>query len=118
MECNFPSHTITKKKFRAWATHSFDAAKEVLEEQLQDGASKEAEDYFGSTQRACSTQLEELGSLSDLGLRDCIHNVVHTGIGDRKCPIPYLCCILLACEVGLADTEGSYSNCTQIRFLG
>jgi hypothetical protein len=55
---------------------------------------------------------EELGGLSDPGLRDCVHNVVHTGIGDRTCPIPYLCCILLACEVGLADTEGSYSSCT------
>jgi hypothetical protein len=55
---------------------------------------------------------EELGGLSNPGLRDCIHNVVHTGIGDRTCPIPYLCCILLAFEVGLADTEGSYSSCT------
>jgi hypothetical protein len=61
---------------------------------------------------------EELRGLSDLGLRDCVHNVVHTGIGDRTCPIPYLCCTLLACEVGLADTEGSYSSCTRIRFLG
>jgi hypothetical protein len=56
--------------------------------------------------------------LSDPGLRDYIHNVVHTGIRDRTCPIPYLCCTLLACEVGLADIEGSYSSCTQIRFLG
>jgi hypothetical protein len=55
---------------------------------------------------------EELGGLSDLGLRDCVHNVVHTGIGDRTCPIPYLCCIILACEVELADTEGSYSSST------
>jgi hypothetical protein len=55
---------------------------------------------------------EELGGLSDPGLRDCVHNVVHTGIGDRTCPIPYLCCTLLACEVGLADTEGSYISCT------
>jgi hypothetical protein len=61
---------------------------------------------------------EELGGLSDPGLRDYIHNVVHTGIRDRTCPIPYLCCTLLACEVGLADIEGSYSSCTQIRFLG
>jgi hypothetical protein len=30
-------------------------AKKVLEEELQDGASKEAEDYFGSTRGACST---------------------------------------------------------------
>jgi hypothetical protein len=62
---------------------------------------------------------EELGGLSDLGLRDCVHNVVHTGIGDRTCPISYLCCILLACKVGLADIEGNYySSCTQARFLG
>jgi hypothetical protein len=61
---------------------------------------------------------EELGGLSDLGLRDYVHNVVYTGIGDMTCPISYLCCILLACEVGLADTEGSYSSCTRVRFLG
>jgi hypothetical protein len=47
---------------------------------------------------------EELGGLLDPELRDCVHNVVHTGIEDRTCPIPYLCCTLLACEVGLADT--------------
>jgi hypothetical protein len=34
---------------------------------------------------------KELGGLSDPGLRDCVHNVVHTGIGDRTYPIPYLC---------------------------
>jgi hypothetical protein len=56
--------------------------------------------------------------LSNLGLRDCVHNVVHTGLGDRTCPIPYLRCTLLACEVGLADTEGSYLSCTRVRFLG
>jgi hypothetical protein len=60
---------------------------------------------------------EELGGLSDPGLRDWIHNVVHTGIADRTCPVPYLCCTLLACEVELVDTEGSYSNCTRVRFL-
>jgi hypothetical protein len=51
------------------------------------------------------------------GLRDCVHNVVHTGKVDRTCPIPYLCCTLLACEVELVDTEGSYSSCTRVRFL-
>jgi hypothetical protein len=61
---------------------------------------------------------EELGGLSDPGLRDCVHNVVHTGIGDRTCPIPYICYTLLACEVGLADTEGSYLSCTRIWLLG
>jgi hypothetical protein len=61
---------------------------------------------------------EELGGLSDPGLRDCVHNVVHTELGDRKCPIPYLYCTLLACEVGLAGTEGNYSSCTRVRFLG
>jgi hypothetical protein len=61
---------------------------------------------------------EELGGLSDLELRDCVHNVVHTGIGDRTCPMPYLYCILLACKVELDDTEGSYSSCTGVRFLG
>jgi hypothetical protein len=57
---------------------------------------------------------DELGCLSDPGLRDCVLNVVHTGIRDRTCPIPYLYCTLLVCEVGLADTEGSYSSCTRI----
>jgi hypothetical protein len=61
---------------------------------------------------------EELGGLSDPELRDCVHNVVHTGIGDGTCPVLYLCCTLLSCEVGLADTEGSYSSCTRVRFLG
>jgi hypothetical protein len=61
---------------------------------------------------------EELGGLSDPGLQDCVHNIVHTGIGDRTCPIPYLYCTLLACEVGLADTEGSYSSYTRVRLLG
>jgi hypothetical protein len=58
------------------------------------------------------------GGLSDPGLQDCEHNVIHTGVGDRTCPIPYICCILLACEIGLANTEGSYSSCTRVRFLG
>jgi hypothetical protein len=61
---------------------------------------------------------EELGGLSNPGLQDYVHNVVHTGIGDRTCPIPYLCCTLLTCEVELDDTEGSYSSCTRARFLG
>jgi hypothetical protein len=53
---------------------------------------------------------EELGGLSHPGLRDCVHNVVHIELEDRTCPIPYLCCTLLACEVGLADTEGSVAE--------
>jgi hypothetical protein len=60
---------------------------------------------------------EEFGGLSDPGLGDCVHNIVHTGIGDRTYPIPYLCCILLACEVELVDIKGSYSSCTRVRFL-
>jgi hypothetical protein len=57
-------------------------------------------------------------TLSDPGLRDCVHNVVHTGLGDRTCPLPYLCCTLLVCEVGLVGTEGNYLSCTRVRFLG
>jgi hypothetical protein len=38
---------------------------------------------------------EELGGLLDLGLWDCVHNVVQTGLGDRACLISYLCCTLL-----------------------
>jgi hypothetical protein len=33
---------------------------------------------------------EELGGLSDPGLRDCVHNVVQTGLRDKACPISYL----------------------------
>jgi hypothetical protein len=61
---------------------------------------------------------EELGGLSDPGLWDGVHNVVHTGIGDRTCAIRYLYCILLACKVERVDTEESYSSCTRVRFLG
>jgi hypothetical protein len=61
---------------------------------------------------------EELGSLSDPGLRDCVHNVVHTGLGDMTCPIPYLCCTLLICKVGLVGTEGNYLSFTRVQFLG
>jgi hypothetical protein len=61
---------------------------------------------------------EELGGLLDPELRDCVHIVVHTGLRDRTCPVPYLYCILLACEVGLASTEGNYSSCIRVRFLG
>jgi hypothetical protein len=53
-------------------------------------------------------------TLSDPGLRDYVYNIVHTGLGDRTCPIPYLCCTLLACGVGLAGTEGNYSSCTRV----
>jgi hypothetical protein len=28
-----------------------------------------------------------------------------------------MCCTLLACEVELVDTEGSYSSCIRVRFL-
>jgi hypothetical protein len=38
---------------------------------------------------------EELGGFSDLGLRDCVHNVVQIGLRDKACPISYLCCFLL-----------------------
>jgi hypothetical protein len=55
---------------------------------------------------------EELGGLSDLGPRGCVHQGVHIGLGDRTCPVPYLCCILPACGVELVDSEGNYSSCT------
>jgi hypothetical protein len=61
---------------------------------------------------------EDLRGLSDPGLRDYVHNIVHKGIGDSTYPISYLCYTLLACEVDLADTEGSYSSCARVRFLG
>jgi hypothetical protein len=65
-----------------------------------------------------SKLLEHDMNVSDPGLRKCIHNVVHTRIGDRTYPIPYRCCTLRACEVGLAGTEGNYSSCTRVLFLG
>jgi hypothetical protein len=40
----------------------------------------------------------------DLRLPDCVHNIVHTGLGDTTCPLPYLYCTLLICEVGLVGT--------------
>jgi hypothetical protein len=55
--------------------------------------------------------------MSNPGLQNCVYNVVHTETGDRTCPVPYLCCTILACEVELVDTEGSYSSCTRVRFL-
>jgi hypothetical protein len=55
---------------------------------------------------------EELEGLSDPRPRGCIHQGVHIGLGDRTCPVPYLCCILPACGVELVDTEGNYSSCT------
>jgi hypothetical protein len=72
----------------------------------------------GAVQAQAPTGPDCLPSLlSDPRLRDCVHNVVHTVVGDRTCPIPYMCCILLACEVELVDTERSDLNCTQVRFL-
>jgi hypothetical protein len=38
---------------------------------------------------------EELGGLSDPRLRDCVHNVVQTGLRDKAYFISYLCCSLL-----------------------
>jgi hypothetical protein len=55
---------------------------------------------------------EELGGLSDPGPWGCVHQGVRIGLGDRICPVPYLCCILPACGVELVDAEGNYSSCT------
>jgi hypothetical protein len=52
------------------------------------------------------------GKLSDPGPRGCVHQGVRIGLGDRTCPVPYLCCILPACGVELVDTEGNYSSCS------
>jgi hypothetical protein len=38
---------------------------------------------------------EELGGFSNPGLRDCVHNVVQIGLGDKVCLISYLRCSLL-----------------------
>jgi hypothetical protein len=55
---------------------------------------------------------EELGGLSDPGPRGFVHQGICIGLGDRTCPVPYLCCILLACRIELVDIEGNYSSCT------
>jgi hypothetical protein len=89
----------SKKNFKTELQKKLKTASEVLEE-------------------PAVLSYEELGGLSDPGLRDYVHKVVHTGLGDRTCPIPYICCTLLVCEVGLADIEGSYSSCTRVQFLG
>ena len=72
---------------------------------------KEVEDYFRSTRRACIAQLRRARGLSDPGPRGCAYQGVLIGLGDRTCPVPYLCCTLHACGVGLVDTEGNYSSC-------
>jgi hypothetical protein len=48
------------KLFGAWAPHSLDAIKEVLEEDLQDRVSEEVEDY------SAVLGYEELGDLSGI----------------------------------------------------
>jgi hypothetical protein len=63
MECDFLIAHHTKEVIWGIAPHSFDAVKKVLKEELQDGASKEAEDYFESTREACSTQLRRARGL-------------------------------------------------------
>jgi hypothetical protein len=55
---------------------------------------------------------EELGGLSHPGPRGCVHQGVRIRLGDRTCPVPYLCCILPTCGVELVGTEGNYSSCT------
>jgi hypothetical protein len=119
MECNFfnrtpyqrsnsgHEHLITSMQSRKYSKKNF---KTELQKKLKT-TSKVLEE-------PAVLSYEELGGLSDPGRRHCVHNVVHTGLGDGICPIPYLCCILLACEVGLVGTEGNYSSCTRVRFLG
>jgi hypothetical protein len=63
MECDFSIAHHTKEVIRGIAPHSFDAAKKVLEEELQDRASREAEDCFEGTREACSTQLRRARGL-------------------------------------------------------
>jgi hypothetical protein len=63
----------------------------------------------------CLQQIKTLGEekkLSDLGPRGYVHQGVYIGLGDRTCPVSYLCCILPAYGVELVDPEGNYSSCT------
>jgi hypothetical protein len=39
--------------------------------------------------------VEKMEDVSDPGLRDCVYNIVQTGLGDKACLIFYLCCSLL-----------------------
>jgi hypothetical protein len=83
--------------------------------EIQEGADGRRWKYAGVILHMFANEASRsMPCLSDPGLRDCVHNIVHTGIGDVTCHIPYLCCTLLACEVGLADTEGSHSSCTRV----
>jgi hypothetical protein len=117
MECDFPSHPIqkgrnsgherliasmqprkySKKNFKMELSEKPKTTSKVLEE-------------------PAVLSYEELRGLSDPGPRGCVHYGVHTGIGDRTCPVPCLCCILPACGVELVDTKGSYSSCIRVQF--
>jgi hypothetical protein len=50
------------------------------------------------------TKVAHFIPVSDPGPRGCVHQEVHIGLGDRTCPVPYLCSILPACGVELKET--------------
>jgi hypothetical protein len=79
------------KLLGAYAPHSLEAAKEVLKRHLQDEVSEGLEDDFKNTRKPTVLGYEELGGLSDPGLRDCAHSI-YSGIRDGVCPIPYIYC--------------------------
>jgi hypothetical protein len=107
MECDFSSHTNERSNLRhehlIASMHPRKYSKKNFKTELR----KKLKTTSKVLEEPAVLSYKEIGGLSDPGLRDCVHNVVHTGVGNRTCPIPYLCCILLACEVGLADAEGS-----------
>jgi hypothetical protein len=65
-----------KEEIRGLSTHSFNAAKKVLETELQGGASKESKISSRVLEEPAILSYEELGGLSDPGLRDCSRGVV------------------------------------------
>ena len=70
------------------APRSFEAAREVLEEFLQDQIFKRSRILLQKYQKPAVIGYEELGGLSDPRPQDSLHGTDLYGIRDRVCPIP------------------------------
>jgi hypothetical protein len=93
MECDFPStpyqrsnseheHLIASMQLRKYSKKNFKT-------ELQ----KKPKTTSEVLEESAVLSYEELRGLSDPGLQDCVHNVVHTGIGVGY--LLYLICIVL-----------------------
>jgi hypothetical protein len=80
MKCDF--HRILYKRrlktTRGLSTSQPRTAKEVLGRHLQDKVYEELEDDFRSAWKAAVLGYEELGGLSDPGLRDCAYSIEYS----------------------------------------